>query len=294
MSSGCTKCFQEKSFDKFYTCENTYYDMCKSCCYKNQIAQCIECKNIKNHSNFYKKTTIFAISKKCIQCYLNTEYKQCPTCEIIKKFSNFYIHKQRGTLRRECKLCVKIRKSKWRDDNREWFNKQTAEYRSRPDVKIRSSEYQKEYYRKPGVKEHKAALAKINDNIKYHNNPEFKIKKILRSRLNTALKGLNKSFKTIELLDCSIDLFKQWLEYQFDVEMSWENQGTYWHIDHVKPCSSFDLTKESEQLICFNWKNLRPLNGIDNIQKRDIYNDIIRIKHEIMLKSFIMQYKIKK
>lgn len=71
------------------------------------------------------------------------------------------------------------------------------------------------------------------------------------------------------MIGCSIQELKKWLEYQFDEDMTWENQGEYWHIDHVTPCASFDLTNEEELKKCFSWENLRPCTGIENIEKKD-------------------------
>ena len=48
--------------------------------------------------------------------------------------------------------------------------------------------------------------------------------------------------------------------------MSWDNQGE-WHIDHIIPCASFDLTNEEEQEKCFHYTNLQPLWAIDNMVK---------------------------
>ena len=48
--------------------------------------------------------------------------------------------------------------------------------------------------------------------------------------------------------------------------MNWNNIGK-WHIDHIKPCKSFDLTKSDEQKKCFHYTNLQPLWALDNIKK---------------------------
>lgn len=50
--------------------------------------------------------------------------------------------------------------------------------------------------------------------------------------------------------------------------MSWDNYGMYgWHIDHIKPCSSFDLSNPAEQKICFHYTNLQPLWAKENLSK---------------------------
>ena len=57
--------------------------------------------------------------------------------------------------------------------------------------------------------------------------------------------------------------------------MSWDNHGKgkgKWHIDHIRPCASFDLTDLEQQKECFNYSNLQPLWSEDNLIKGDRYN----------------------
>jgi hypothetical protein len=52
--------------------------------------------------------------------------------------------------------------------------------------------------------------------------------------------------------------------------MTWDNYGRYGrHIDHIKPCSSFDLSDPKQQMECFNYKNLQPLWAEENLFKSD-------------------------
>lgn len=102
---------------------------------------------------------------------------------------------------------------------------------------------------------------------------EFRIKHNLRSRIRYALLGKNKSKSTMELLGCTIEEFKYHLESQFKDGMSWDNYGRYgWHIDHIRPCSSFDLTNPEQQKECFHYTNLQPLWAEENLKKGDRYD----------------------
>jgi hypothetical protein len=96
--------------------------------------------------------------------------------------------------------------------------------------------------------------------LKSNNNA--KITHYLRSRFYDVLK-LNKTRKftsVINLLGCSIEVFINHIESKFTKNMSWENYGKYgWHLDHIKPCSSFNLESEEEQKKCFHYTNLQPL-----------------------------------
>lgn len=107
---------------------------------------------------------------------------------------------------------------------------------------------------------------------KRKNNLSYRISGSLRSRINIAIKkgrGI-KNHNTESLLGCSIDFLKNYIAEKFVKGMSWDNYGK-WHIDHIKPCSSFDLTKQEEQKLCFHYSNLQPLWAKDNISKSDKY-----------------------
>ena len=103
---------------------------------------------------------------------------------------------------------------------------------------------------------------------KRQNNINYQIASNLRRRISSALSGGSKSNSTLTLLGCSVDNLKQHLQSKFTDGMAWNNYGK-WHIDHIKPCSSFDLTKASNQKECFHYSNLQPLWALDNIKKSD-------------------------
>lgn len=109
---------------------------------------------------------------------------------------------------------------------------------------------------------------KINEKIKskLKININFKLRYYLRNRLWETLKGNYKSKSALKLLGCNIEFLKEHLQKQFLPGMSWENYGL-WHIDHIRPCASFDLSKPEEQCKCFNYINLQPLWAVDNLKK---------------------------
>jgi len=103
------------------------------------------------------------------------------------------------------------------------------------------------------------------------NDPKYKMTLILRRRLLLAIQRAKngravKHAHTLDMLGCPMDEFIKHIEQQFQPGMSWENHGQ-WHIDHVLPCASFDLTDPEQQKTCFNFSNMQPLWAKDNISK---------------------------
>jgi hypothetical protein len=102
----------------------------------------------------------------------------------------------------------------------------------------------------------------------------FRLTCDLRTRLWQVIKGSQKTGSAIQDLGCSVPELKQWFEQQFyphpvtGEEMTWENWGrTGWHIDHIIPLSSFDLTDRKQFLKANHWFNLRPLWAEENYAK---------------------------
>lgn len=95
----------------------------------------------------------------------------------------------------------------------------------------------------------------------------FRLKHQLACRVKDALKkGYKKAAKTEELLGACIPFVRTWLEAKFLPGMSWQNYGQ-WHIDHIRPCASFNLSDPEQQKICFHYSNLQPLWAADNQRK---------------------------
>jgi hypothetical protein len=98
----------------------------------------------------------------------------------------------------------------------------------------------------------------------------WRLSKSLRDRLYKAVTRGTKTSSAIDIVGCSVAELKIHIENQFSDGMCWQNYGE-WHIDHIRPCVSFDLTNIDQQMLCFHFSNLRPLWGKDNRSKGGIW-----------------------
>ena len=138
---------------------------------------------------------------------------------------------------------------------------------------LKNKEKRKERYKENSkinyYKDKKKKMARVMayQKIKLKTDINWILRKRLRNRLQKALKGVTKSKKTMDLLGVPhMDFFKTWIECKFKEGMTWENRRL-WHVDHILPCSSFDLTKPEEQAKCFHYTNLQPLWASENLSK---------------------------
>jgi hypothetical protein len=125
----------------------------------------------------------------------------------------------------------------------------------------------------PGL--HRLHKKQWRDRRRAQRRPRDLMETACRSRLYDAVtcQGGYRSEKTKTLLGCEYEFLTAHLENKFRDGMSWENYGKHWHVDHIKPCSKFDLTQLEEQRKCFHFTNLQPLLGPENIAKSDYYEE---------------------
>jgi len=125
--------------------------------------------------------------------------------------------------------------------------------------------------------EERRALPRMKMDAEYHRNymakrarldMDFRLRGSLRARVRSAIHAGcgRKAVRTMSLIGCSIAQLRAHLEAQFTRGMTWENYGD-WHIDHIKPCASFDLSNEQQQRECFHFTNLQPLWAQENMRK---------------------------
>lgn len=112
-----------------------------------------------------------------------------------------------------------------------------------------------------------------NKHKKWKENPKFRIDTILSNAIRRCLCGA-KSFRSWDsLVGYTVDELMNHLEKQFTPQMSWDNYGSYWDIDHIKPRSLFhyEIAEDQEFKDCWALSNLQPLEHIENIRKSNHY-----------------------
>jgi len=199
--------------------------------------------------------------------------------------------------RQENKEKIKVSRQKYYQENKERIMEKSRRYRleNKEKIKLVMSEYYKKNREMIIEKtrrynqENKERVNKQHTKRtmkRYYSDVEFKLSMSLRNSLWKRLKAhlANKNSSALSLVGCTMEELKAHIESKFEDGMSWENWTVYgWHIDHIIPCSSFDLKIEEEQKKCFHYTNLQPLWAKDNLSKTNKLNwskeDMVKERH---------------
>lgn len=116
----------------------------------------------------------------------------------------------------------------------------------------------------------------------------FKLRRNIGSRINYILKKNNKAnfVEAIKYINCTIDYLKDWLKFCFTEDMTEDNYGSYWEVDHVIPIDKFKFENDEDIKLCFSWFNLMPLTENENGNKYKNINKEQINKHLQNLKDF--------
>lgn len=115
---------------------------------------------------------------------------------------------------------------------------------------------------------------------RYHSlkhDPLFRMVRNVRTRVANTIRrqGLIKDRSTLALLGCSWDEYMTHIFNQFTLGMTWENFGA-WHIDHIVPINTFDLSCPIQRSQAFHWSNTRPLWASENLARPKDGSDLTR------------------
>jgi len=217
---------------------------------------CIKCGETKEITEYHK-------SPRTAGGYNNT----CKVCRAAirkaRRASNVeYERKRHREYYKRNKEKIQARKCAWREKNKDKIREKNKKYREGNKDKLKK--YFQEYYKRPEVR------SRINkkDTERRHNDPAYRIKKIVSTQIYTALKGNRKSRSTFDALPYTPEQLKEHLESQFEDWMNWDNYGE-WHVDHIHPQSllPYDSMDHPNFQKCWALENLQPLEARENILK---------------------------
>lgn len=262
----CKKCSLSKNVDEFGKNKRMVdglYPICKSCRkkedekYKDKTLEYQRkwAKENPEKTREYKKRYREANPDKDHQYYLENigaiktihkEYQEENRQEIAIKKAEYY-QKNKGKQAEYSKNYREIKKSEIKIKKAGYYQKNKSEDRENKNIKYRE---------------------------RYEKDVEFRLSVCLRSRLRQAIKKVAKTGSAIADLGCSIEELRKYLESKFysskaGENMSWDNYGKGWQIDHIEAFCLFDLTNREELLRVCNYTNLWPLWHEDHIIKTE-------------------------
>jgi 5-methylcytosine-specific restriction endonuclease McrA len=224
--------------------------------------------------------------------------KKCKICLNNKELDSFGKHKStKDGLRNVCKQCHNKETKKWRDNNQEKLKNYFTEYNKTEKKKISNKKWRDdniplkskikltddeklEIKRLKSREYNKSEIGRLKRSTRrserWKNDTNYKLSIIIRRVIRNSIVS-KKSKKSQEILGCSFEDFKAYLESKFEFWMNWENYGLYngevnygWDIDHIIPLSSAKLEEEIVKLN--HYTNLQPLCSKVN---RDIKKNIV-------------------
>jgi hypothetical protein len=158
----------------------------------------------------------------------------------------------------------KIWKSEYFKKKKDWLYERKKEYNNRPESKklrqIREAKYRKSPKKKE--KDRKYVQKRRKE------DPQYAVASRVRGRIYIALKKqrATKREQTSKLVGCSFLFLKKHIEGKFRDGMAWDKPNSF-HIDHIRPLASFDLTDPEQLKVACHWTNLQPLYPLENLQK---------------------------
>lgn len=214
----------------------------------------------------------------------NIEHKICSKCNIKKPLTSEFFHKKLDKFHSYCKKCRKLESKQFYDKNKESLNNKTKEYykKHKDKLLLYSKEYRLKNAEKLKIYEQQRYKTKSQRRIDLgQKDGSTKILHNIRVCISRCVNNKQKDSSSLQYLGCSLEEFKKYLECRFDQNMSWSNYGRPnnkncdgWHIDHIKPLSSFNFKDsncqeelETKLKQAWHYTNLQPLWGLDNIRK---------------------------
>jgi hypothetical protein len=230
---------------------------------------CSACQQDKPKTDFSPSKT----HKYGLHCWCNPCKKQKHNEWCVKNKKT--LKKKRAEKYALDKEVVKEKRKQYHELNKEEINKRRREQyfsnlEKRQEILEQNREYRKKNKNKLRDKDREKERRKLKT------DPKFKVD----LRMGSAIWGDLKFRKTSKkgkswqmLAGYTKDDLMAHLQSKFKEGVTWDNYGSYWHIDHIVPKSWFKYTsaEDPEFRRCWSLENLQPLEAKLNIGKGNLY-----------------------
>jgi hypothetical protein len=210
---------------------------------------------------------------------MEIQKKKCSKCEQEKELDKFNKCEYKAFgVQSACKECCKKYAKKYRENNIDDIKEKRKEqyWNDKPEIMKHYVENhddiiadKKQYYKDNTDKIKKRVYTYRKNRLA--TDPLFRLSYTIGTLIRNAFKRkfTTKSKRTLEILGCTYEEFYKHLESKFDDKMNWQNQGSYWVIDHIKPISLAMTEQEVYELN--HYTNLQPLSAVENSSKGNKY-----------------------
>jgi hypothetical protein len=293
----CTVCGEIKTLDHFYkksVSTQGYQSECKECSkkkrekYLNSLTDELKEERRKRYNsrrveiekcNRTPEREEWMILRNKIAELREQGLKKCTKCNKIKPLSEFRYRKGRGydSYCNKCKSRLDtVRKGGIsKEEQKELYEKGLKRCNTCKQVKALSEFYPesekniKSYHSPSFYVRGSCKECELTNQKKRRSAPKGKLGNAMQSALYKSLKGNKKNCGWERIVGYTVDKLKLHLESKFKKGMSWNNYGSEWHIDHIRPIASFSFSsfKEKEFLECWSLGNLQPLWAEENLKK---------------------------
>jgi len=222
--------------------------------FKVGSSKCDDCNNKKRRETRASKKSSIT-DEEIIPCHEG--HKVCNICKTAKILDEFRVN------RRKCKKCENVER-----------------------VAYKKGEIQKQPI--PEIEEEDDFSKQLKASCR------IRIRETLPKDYAQKITDENRFGYIYELLGCNMDFLKSWFRFNYSSEMTDENYGTYWMMDHIIPIKSFKIqdTLEENKKCCYSWFNISPMQSTANLKKFVTIDKILIHSHKEKLIKFCQQNKI--
>lgn len=250
----CSKCGVVKDEGEFRK-TNAYVDGLMCWCRVCEAAYYIEYRNKNAAKIKTQRSERWAKNKEAIARRRKAEYNENP--EKYRERSRRFNAKHPDT--------VKNYNQEYYLKNSKKIKKQTLEYAK---ANIGKRRLVANKWRAANEDKIKASAEKTR--LKFKDDPKHKLNRNISRGMNHTLKEGKKAGRHWEaLVPYTIDQLKKHLEKSFKPGMTWDNYGSFWHLDHKIPKSAFNYSdpRHVDFQRCWGLENLQPLEAKANLSK---------------------------